>query len=657
MNIIKQGLSFFLLLFILSDILAQTKDIDPNQLVDRFEELDTIQVNTWNELASDHMFSRPDSGIYYSTKALALARSFSFAAGEAEALHSMAISYRILGNNAKSLSLNLEALRISKEEGIKDFTALSFLSLAEDYFFLEKYDLAKEHILKADSLFSKIEQSPFKATTASLLGITYLELKQVDSALYFSYRAKNFAESNDEFWVKHLPYRRLGELYNKLGNLDSALFYFRMAYIHPAGESGISYSRLAIAKTFLQMGQLDSSKLNAQEALIIAKENSLFPELIKTNLFFSELFEESDPIEALQFRKMAMAYSDTLGKLSNITISSDITDFSEQRRIFELNAAEARFRSQQQLNIFLGSVFTLMIIAFFLYRNNRQKQKSKLQIEGAYNQLKSTQAQLIQSEKMASLGELTAGIAHEIQNPLNFVNNFSEVSGELVDELQEELAAGTEASVQFAVEIADDLKQNLEKITLHGKRADAIVKGMLEHSKKGSGEKEPTDLNALADEFLRLSYQSFLAKDPDFQCELKTNLDSDLPKVSVIPQDIGKVLLNLMNNAFYAVIEKAKLDIEGYQPELIVSSKKTENGIELSVKDNGPGIPDAIKDKIFQPFFTTKPTGSGTGLGLSLSYDIIKAHGGELKVVSSEGDGSTFFISIPKTETETDRSI
>ncbi|WP_075352510.1 sensor histidine kinase [Algoriphagus marinus] len=292
-------------------------------------------------------------------------------------------------------------------------------------------------------------------------------------------------------------------------------------------------------------------------------------------------------------------------------------------------------------------------VAYARYEDFKQLEDAKSQIEQTLSELKSTQAQLIQSEKMASLGELTAGIAHEIQNPLNFVNNFSEVSTELVDEMKEELAAG---SVQFAVEIADDLKQNLEKITLHGKRADAIVKGMLEHSKRGSGQKELTNLNALADEFLRLSYQAFLAKQPDFKCELKTNLDPNLPKVSVIPQDIGKVLLNLINNAFYAVHEKAKSENVAldYTPMINVSTCQIppEGGkggyIEVSVQDNGPGIPNSIKEKIFQPFFTTKPTGAGTGLGLSLSYDIVKAHGGTLQVNSSE-NGSIFTIKLQNT--------
>ncbi|MDI1322867.1 MAG: ATP-binding protein [Algoriphagus sp.] len=268
-------------------------------------------------------------------------------------------------------------------------------------------------------------------------------------------------------------------------------------------------------------------------------------------------------------------------------------------------------------------------------------------LQKSLEELKATQAQLIQSEKMASLGELTAGIAHEIQNPLNFVNNFSEVSAELMEELKGERSkVKGERDETVEEEIIGDVIENLNKITLHGKRADAIVKGMLEHSKRGSGQKEPTDLNALADDFLRLTYQSFLAKDPDFRAELTTNLDPDLPRISVIPQDIGKVLLNLYSNAFYAVNERAKTD-PNFQPKVELTTRNLGGKIEVDVKDNGFGIPQKIVDKIFQPFFTTKPTGQGTGLGLSLSYDIVKAHGGELKVETIEGEVTEFIIHLP----------
>ncbi len=300
---------------------------------------------------------------------------------------------------------------------------------------------------------------------------------------------------------------------------------------------------------------------------------------------------------------------------------------------------------------------------------------AKQKAEEALIELKATQSQLIQQEKLASLGQLTAGIAHEIQNPLNFVNNFSEVSAELLDEVREELVktrhALSPSVTEFPGKAADplneaeailtDIKQNLEKITHHGKRADAIVKGMLQHSRTSSGQKEPTDLNALADEYLRLSYHGLRAKDKSFNANFKTEFDASLPKIMITPQDIGRVMLNLITNAFYAVNERVKKDLEDIaekdnenlegrepiKPLVIVTTKNLGNTIEISVKDNGSGIPNEIKNKIFQPFFTTKPTGQGTGLGLSLSYDIVKAHGGELKVKTKEDEGTTFIVQLP----------
>ena len=264
--------------------------------------------------------------------------------------------------------------------------------------------------------------------------------------------------------------------------------------------------------------------------------------------------------------------------------------------------------------------------------------------EEALAELKATQAQLIQSEKMASLGELTAGIAHEIQNPLNFVNNFSEVSTELLDEMKAELDKG---DTEEAKAIASDVKLNLEKILHHGKRADAIVKGMLQHSRSSNGVKEPTHINALADEYLRLAYHGLRAKDKSFNATLKTDFDETIGNINIIPQDIGRVILNLITNAFYAVNEKKKLAGPDYEPTVSVRTRKTINAVELLVTDNGNGIPQKIVEKIFQPFFTTKPSGQGTGLGLSMSYDIVKAHGGELKVQTTEGEGSVFSVVLP----------
>jgi signal transduction histidine kinase len=286
--------------------------------------------------------------------------------------------------------------------------------------------------------------------------------------------------------------------------------------------------------------------------------------------------------------------------------------------------------------------------AYARYEDFNKLEAAKKLADGALNELRATQKQLVQSEKMASLGELTAGIAHEIQNPLNFVNNFSEVNNELIEELNaERVKPKTERDEMLENEILDNIRQNLEKINNHGKRADGIVKGMLQHSRSSSGQKELTDINALADEYLRLAYHGYRAKEKFFNAKFETDFDKSIGKINIVSQDIGRVILNLINNAFYAVNEKRKVAESGYEATIKVATRQSDNQVSITVSDNGNGIPKNIVDKIFQPFFTTKPSGSGTGLGLSLTYDIIKAHGGEIKVMTKEGEGSEFMIYLP----------
>jgi signal transduction histidine kinase len=349
----------------------------------------------------------------------------------------------------------------------------------------------------------------------------------------------------------------------------------------------------------------------------------------------------------LKYTKLYYLIKDSLNNIAALERTQVLT-LANQQREREAALQKITYANNIRIIIFGAVIISLLLLAAVFWRNNKKikstnllLQQQKEQVQAALQDLKVTQSQLIQSEKMASLGELTAGIAHEIQNPLNFVNNFSEVNKELVDELQQELKAG---KIEDAVAISNDIKENEEKINHHGKRADAIVKGMLQHSRSSSGVKEPTDINALADEYLRLAYHGLRAKDKSFNATMETNYDETIKKVNVIPQDIGRVILNLITNAFYAVTEKKKLNLTGYEPVVSVSTRKRNNLIEVSVKDNGNGIPQKVLDKIFQPFFTTKPTGQGTGLGLSLSYDIVKAHGGELKVETKEGEGSEFII-------------
>jgi signal transduction histidine kinase len=350
---------------------------------------------------------------------------------------------------------------------------------------------------------------------------------------------------------------------------------------------------------------------------------------------------------AYEYKLKSLSIKDSLEKQKS---KEEIASMEMQKQIelqqaaFDDEQSKISIRNKTRLYIFAAGLTTLLFVSVILWRNNQRKQRDKIKIEQAYQELKSTQQQLVQSEKMASLGELTAGIAHEIQNPLNFVNNFSEINTELVTELQQEAASGNLDEVKA---IAKSIRENEEKIIHHGKRADAIVKGMLQHSRASSGQKEPTDINALADEYLRLAYHGFRAKEKSFSATMETEFDNSIENIKVVPQEIGRVILNLINNAFYAVNEKQKQSLNGYEPVITVTTKKlTADKVEVRVKDNGMGIPQKVQEKIFQPFFTTKPTGQGTGLGLSLSYDIMKSHGGEIKVNTKEGEGSEFIIQL-----------
>ncbi|MBK8682997.1 MAG: GHKL domain-containing protein [Bacteroidetes bacterium] len=407
------------------------------------------------------------------------------------------------------------------------------------------------------------------------------------------------------------------------------------------------------------MGQIDSALYYAKKAL---EDDNRFGGLDRVSQAYNTLYllykEQENKDSMFTYLRLSKTLDDSLNRVEKEKIYAyQNIGFNEQIKIKDQENERIEKENTIRIYVLLIGIGVFMLIAFLLYRNNRnrkkatellQKQKTEIEVqkknvEITLSELKSAQSQLIQSEKMASLGELTAGIAHEIQNPLNFVNNFSEVNSELIDELKTELAIGNK---QQAIELADDIKANEEKINHHGKRADAIVKGMLQHSRSSTGKKELTDINSLCDEYLRLSYHGLRAKDKTFNATMKTDFDQTLEKINIIPQDIGRVILNVLTNAFYAVSEKKKQLGDGYEPTVLINTRKVNKHIEIHVNDNGNGIPQKVLDKIFQPFFTTKPTGQGTGLGLSLSYDIVKAHGGELKVETKEGEGSTFIISI-----------
>jgi two-component system NtrC family sensor kinase len=634
--------------------------------------IDSSNVLSMVELVNQYKYANADSALFYAQKALSLSRKIKFHEGEFRSLFMMGFALSLADNHSRALELELKALRISEKYNFTIGRGEVLNRLGVIYRETKDFSRSLFYHKQSKQLFDSLHNYYMAVTAEVHLGRAYYAMNQPDSALYYCLMAdKNIIRYGAEF-MSCSNLITLARLQSDKGNVQPALNYYQQSLLtgYSSGQYFFTYkSNLEIAEIYQKAGQHDSCIYYAQRALNDAKKSSVGKSVAEVSLFLSSLYEKTNLALALNYQKMATAAIQKTNNFGNLNAIQNLVAFDEEERQYELATSKAAYQNSVRQYALLAGLAVFLLIAFFLYRNNRQKQnanallrhqkeeinKQKIIAEKALSELKSTQSQLIQSEKMASLGELTAGIAHEIQNPLNFVNNFSEVSNELIVEMNEELDKG---DITEAKAIASDIKQNLEKINHHGKRADAIVKGMLQHSRTSTGQKKLTDINALTDEYLRLAYHGLVAKEKNFNAILKTDFDNTIGNINIIPQDIGRVLLNLINNAFYAVQQKQKDGSpEGlttfeklstlYEPAVSICTKKVADKILICVKDNGNGIPQKIVDKIFQPFFTTKPTGQGTGLGLSLSYDIIKAHGGEIKVESKEGVGSEFIIELP----------
>ena len=630
---------------------------------------DTVRLGALIATSFRFMTNNLDSSYKYAVAANRLAKKLADKHKEAFSLNFLGNIKTQQGDDAKALELFFLGLQVAQEN--KDTTAFlsAYIGIGDIFYRQKDYPKAKYYYL----LVTKIKQPRNSeeyglARAFQKLGRIYLENNQLDSAIYCGQNALNDVNGID----LGQPALLLGDVYKKKG--DSRL---SLKYYHDAVSTGANFNNLSdvadgyqhIAAELKENNSIDSGFYYAKKAFEVARQINAPLVIVNTGTLLVEFFKIKNQLDsAFVYQQIVLQAKETLSTAENEKKIQRIL-FDQQLRQQQEKEKDAQYKSRIKIYVLIAGLAALLLFASFLSRSNKHKQKAnalltnqKLEIEKTLAELKSTQSQLIQSEKMASLGELTAGIAHEIQNPLNFVNNFSEVSNELIDEMNDELSKG---DIEEAKSIAAGIKQNLEKINHHGKRADAIVKGMLQHSRASAGKKEPTDINALANEYLRLAYHGLRAKDKSFNATLNTNFDGAIGKVNIIPQDIGRVLLNLYNNAFYAVAEKKKAaDLEGfssslqgleaYQPTVTVSTKLIKPplgglGVSITVSDNGNGIPQKIIDKIFQPFFTTKLTGQGTGLGLSLSYDIVKAHGGEIKVETKEGDGTVFILRLPVT--------
>jgi signal transduction histidine kinase len=644
------------------------------------EQNDTIRLIRMLNIARVFAEINPDSAYYYAEKSLPLARQLRLKLDEGAALREMGYAYLNKGNYPRSLQTVLSALAILEDpasekvvlvgkfpddDGENDRTAAPHLQRLMQIAFTyqifgilyansNNYEKSWHYHLLALQYAEQSGNIAMQGIANLTMNRVYLNLKKPDSALISIQRA--YEQMIQSGYIRYLgsALLNMGRTYAALGNKTLANEYFRKSLVVSTEQGyfrGVVASHLSLADYYTESAKSDSAFQHLKDAFSAAQNLDAPDLLLRVYTALNRYYRITGNNDSVvKYQSLIIKINDSLFNAKQAQQFQNI-DFDEQQRQQQIEAAQKELRDKWRMYALLAGLSIFLIIAVMLWRNSRQRRlanirlsKQKAELESTLDTLRTTQKQLVQSEKMASLGEMTAGIAHEIQNPLNFVNNFSELNKELIDEMNDELGKG---NFEEAKKIGNDISANEEKINYHGKRADSIVKGMLQHSRTSSGQKEMTDINNLCDEYLRLAYHGLRAKDKSFNAKFETDFDETVGKLNVIPQDIGRVVLNLINNAFYVVSERKKLNEQGYEPTVSVSTFKEGDTIKIKVSDNGTGIPQKVLDKIFQPFFTTKPTGQGTGLGLSLSYDIIKAHGGELKVETIEGEFARFIIILP----------
>lgn len=662
MPMIKKFLLFLCLIFSgISMLNAQG-----NTPAENFRKLETAPTDTNRvllllEIGQSYYFSKPDSCLILALQGLDLSRKLEYTYGEVEALKMAGEAYRFLGNYPKSLEMQLDALQIYETAknkvgaaGAKGFIGFTYLEMGE-------YRRALQYLLDAKPVHEKANNTVLGSFVSSHIAYCYTKLDSPDSALYYNQEALRLMELNAFPPLRTMVYDRLGSMYEKNGKYSEAQNWYHKA-LHFSNITGIkvniSRSQLLLANLFFKTGQSDSAIYYARLSYVNSSFNLQKPHILDASTLLSELFNRKGEIDsAYYYQGVAISMKDSIYGVAQFR-KLQLLMLEEQERQHTIVRDQTAYSNKIKIAALVLLLGFLGILAAIQRRNNLHKLKinqelehEKVTLEKTLHELRSAQTQLIQSEKMASLGELTAGIAHEIQNPLNFVNNFAEINNELIEDLKEASSKNDQREIDRLVL---QLQENEPRIKLHGKRADSIVKSMLQHSRSGSGVKELTDINKLVDEYVRLSFHGMRARDKSFNAELDIDLDPSLGKTFILPQDFGRVVLNLLNNAFYAVNEKRKISDESFKPKVSIRTNKSgpwkgqPDSIQVIIADNGNGIPASFTEKIFQPFFTTKPTGDGTGLGLSLSYDIItNAHGGALTVESNEGEGAAFTIQIP----------
>ncbi|MGZ3776310.1 MAG: tetratricopeptide repeat-containing sensor histidine kinase [Mucilaginibacter sp.] len=660
----KKLLSLLIFLFAISHFaLAQKSKVDSLQKAYNKTKQDTTRVQLLEEKSGAvFLTTNRDSGMLCAQQALALSRKINFAKGEVRALSLISTYLNRDGDLPGSLKIAFETL--PKAKAINDTRGIMscYNTIGLTYSTLKDYQKALDNYYEFKNIGEKYHVKDLIVVAYNNIGREYIDYNKYDSAYYYIKKAYDVAIKTKMTKNIGYPIRSFGIIEFKKGNFKKAIdFYNQSIKTIPGGDNHylMSEDYRRMAEAYQKLNTIDSSVYFGRLALEQARLDKDPEQVMRATELLTNVYQsKSDFKQAFSYQQIMLKARDSLFSQQK-TLQVQNLNFEEEQRRQDIETAKVDYQNRVRFYALLGVIAVFVLIAgILLYANSQRKKANHLlheqkeeiaaqrdNLEQAYSDLKITQTQLVQSEKMASLGELTAGIAHEIQNPLNFVNNFSEVNTELIDEMAQEMEKGNLTEVKA---IAADIKTNQLKISQHGKRADFIVKGMLQHSRTSTGEKEPTYINVLGDEFFKLSFHGLRAKDKNFNAEMVTHFDPNLPKVNLAQQEIGRVLLNMYNNAFYAVNQKAKTAPPGYKPEVSVSTASENGQVIIKVRDNGNGIPAAIRDKIMQPFFTTKPTGEGTGLGLSLSYDIVvKGHGGKIDIDTKEGEFTEFTVTLP----------
>ena len=632
---------------------------DHSRLIDSFKRslasatTDSDRIRYMQLLNFNYETKNPDSSVRYGLAALDLSRKSKNLRAEARTLNGLSGVLRQQGRFAEALEFLFQGRKLAEQISFTYELARNYRRTGMIYADLNDFSRARDFDVQALTLDQSIPNNRSSMMFDYIvLADIYVSLNKLDSAQYFANRTIQIRDINQN--LVHLIYLTLGNMYYRKTMPDSALFYYR-ANLHDAVRYSdfhdVSAAANKIAAMYNEMSNADSALKYALMAFEFGQKVSYKKSVMQAASLLADLYDSTNPRRSLQYYRISNAAKDSLFGADNIQVIQHLIGREESSRK-EAEDARLAFRNRIRWYVLLSGLLLLVVISWLLYRNNRQKQKANLQlqtqkdeIQNALHQLKITQSQLIQAEKMASLGQVTAGIAHEIQNPFNFINNFSELNDELIEEAEQEINNG---ELPAAKKILNNLKENGKLILQHGNRADAIVKSMLQHSRTSSGKKNAVDLNALVEQCIRIVLQGIRSKPEWYQYSIVTELDPELGLYFCSPEEIGKVLHNLLENALQSIEEKKQKPEAGFEPQVRLSTRRLASQVVISVEDNGTGIPESILPKIFQPFFTTKSPGQGTGLGLSLSYDIItKGYQGEIKTETKAGIGSIFTIILP----------